>query len=58
VLEGDAEALATRLRTGEPSVLARIEDGRLVLDVRCIEDRDVAAVAAAVVAARSPLPGA
>jgi L-seryl-tRNA(Ser) seleniumtransferase len=58
VLDGDAEALATRLRTGEPSVLARIEDGRLVLDVRCIEDPDVAAVAAAVVAARSPLPGA
>ena len=58
VLEGDAEALATRLRTGEPSVLARIEDGRLVLDVRCIEDPDVAPLAAAVVAARAPLPGA
>jgi len=56
-LEGKAEAIATRLRTGEPSVLARIEDGRLVLDVRCIEDPDVAALAAAVVAARSMLPG-
>jgi L-seryl-tRNA(Ser) seleniumtransferase len=58
VLEGEAEALATRLRTGEPSVLARIEDGRLVLDVRCIEDPDVAPLAAAVVAAHSLLPGA
>jgi L-seryl-tRNA(Ser) seleniumtransferase len=58
VLEGDAEAVATRLRTGEPSVLARIEDGRLVLDVRCIEDPDVAPLAAAVVAARTSLPGA
>ena len=57
-LEGEAEAISTRLRTGEPSVLARIEDGRLVLDVRCIEDPDVAALAAAVVAARSLLPGA
>jgi L-seryl-tRNA(Ser) seleniumtransferase len=57
VLEGEAEALATRLRTGEPSVLARIEDGRLVLDVRCIADPDVSRLAAAVVAAREPLPG-
>ena len=58
VLEGEAEAFATRLRTDEPSVLARIEDRRLVLDVRCIEDPDVAPLAAAVVAARAPLPGA
>jgi L-seryl-tRNA(Ser) seleniumtransferase len=58
VLEGEAEVLATRLRIGEPSVLARIEEGRLVLDVRCIEDPDVAPLAAAVVAARAPLPGA
>ena len=58
VLEGEAEAFATRLRTGEPSVLVRIEDGRLVLDVRCIEDPDVAPLAAAVVAARTSLPGA
>jgi L-seryl-tRNA(Ser) seleniumtransferase len=58
VVDGDAEALATRLRTGEPSVLGRIEEGRLVLDVRCIDDPDVARLAAAVVAARSSLPGA
>ena len=58
VLEGEAEALATRLRTGEPSVLARIEEGRLVLDVRCIEDPEIPLLAAAVVAARTSLPGA
>jgi L-seryl-tRNA(Ser) seleniumtransferase len=57
VLEGDAEVMATRLRTGEPSVLARIEDGRLVLDVRCVADPDLARLAAAVVAAREALPG-
>jgi len=57
-VEGEAEAMAARLRTGEPSVLGRIEDGRLVLDVRCIEDRDLGRLAAAVVAAREPLPGA
>jgi L-seryl-tRNA(Ser) seleniumtransferase len=58
VVEGEAEALAARLRTGEPSVVGRIEDGRLLLDVRCIEDRDLGRLAAAVVAAREPLPGA
>ncbi|RPH70528.1 MAG: L-seryl-tRNA(Sec) selenium transferase [Myxococcaceae bacterium] len=58
VVDGDAEALATRLRTGEPSVLGRIEEGRLVLDVRCIDDPDVARLAEAVVAARASLPGA
>jgi L-seryl-tRNA(Ser) seleniumtransferase len=47
VVQGEAEALAARLRTGEPSVLGRIEDGRLVLDVRCIDDPDVGRVAAA-----------
>ena len=57
VLEGDAETLAARLRTGEPSVLGRIEDGRLVLDVRCIEDADLGRLSAAVAAAREPLPG-
>ena len=57
VLDGDAEFLATRLRTGEPSVLGRIEDGRLVLDVRCVEDPDLGRLSAAVVVAREPLPG-
>ena len=58
VVEGEAEALAASLRTGEPSVLGRIEDGRLVLDVRCIDDQDVGRVAAAVAAACASLPGA
>jgi L-seryl-tRNA(Ser) seleniumtransferase len=58
VVDGDAEALAARLRAGEPSVVGRIEEGRLVLDVRCIDDPDVGRLAAAVVAARALLPGA
>ena len=58
VLDGDAEALAGRLRAGEPSVVGRIEEGRLVLDVRCIDDPDLTRLAAAVVAARAVLPGA
>jgi len=57
VLEGDTEALATRLRRGEPSVVGRIKDGRLVLDVRCVEERDLVLLAAAVAAAREPVPG-
>jgi L-seryl-tRNA(Ser) seleniumtransferase len=32
---GDAE-LARRLRTGEPAVLARVRDSKLVLDVRTL----------------------
>jgi L-seryl-tRNA(Ser) seleniumtransferase len=57
-IDGEAEALAARLRTGDPSVLARIEDGRLVLDIRCIEEGDLVRLAAAVAAARGALPGA
>jgi L-seryl-tRNA(Ser) seleniumtransferase len=33
---GSPDAVAARLRTGEPPVIARIEDGRLVLDPRTI----------------------
>ncbi|MGZ6131572.1 MAG: L-seryl-tRNA(Sec) selenium transferase [Myxococcaceae bacterium] len=57
LVEGDAEGTAARLRTGEPAVLGRIEEGRLVLDVRCLEDRDLGRLAAAVATARERLPG-
>ena len=57
LVEGRAEEMASRLRSGEPAVLGRIEDGRLVLDVRCLEDGDLGRVGAAVAAARQPLPG-
>jgi L-seryl-tRNA(Ser) seleniumtransferase len=47
-----ADELAARLRAGEPPVLGRIEDGRLLLDPRTLTD-DEADAAAAVVARAS-----
>jgi L-seryl-tRNA(Ser) seleniumtransferase len=38
------------LRTGTPSVVARLEHGRCVLDLRCIADDDDTRLADAVVA--------
>jgi L-seryl-tRNA(Ser) seleniumtransferase len=43
----DAEATAARLRGGEPPVLARIQDGRVLLDPRTMADEEVEWVAAA-----------
>ena len=48
---GRADAVARRLRTGEPSVLARIDDGRVLLDPRTSPPARDADVAAAVRAA-------
>lgn len=31
------QALAARLRTGDPAIVGRIDDGRLILDLRCVE---------------------
>jgi L-seryl-tRNA(Ser) seleniumtransferase len=58
MVDGDAEVLTARLRTGEPAVLGRIEDGHLVLDVRCLEDPDLGRLAAAVATACECRPGA
>jgi L-seryl-tRNA(Ser) seleniumtransferase len=44
--------LAAALRVGDPSVIGRVEDGRLLLDARTLADDDVPAVADAVRAAR------
>ncbi|MGH2866869.1 MAG: L-seryl-tRNA(Sec) selenium transferase [Solirubrobacteraceae bacterium] len=61
-LEGPAVALsdqieptrlAARLRNGEPPVIARVHDGRLVLDPRTLTEDEVEVVAAAV---RGALP--
>ena len=42
---GDADALAARLRRGDPPVIARIEDDRVVLDPRTVlPDEDEAVV--------------
>ena len=55
---GDAEGLAARLRAGEPPVVGRIHEGRLLLDARTVlPDEDeglMGAVAAAVRAALAP----
>jgi L-seryl-tRNA(Ser) seleniumtransferase len=47
------EALAERLRVGEPAVVGVVRDGRLLLDVRAIAEAELEDVAAAVQAARS-----
>jgi L-seryl-tRNA(Ser) seleniumtransferase len=45
------EALARRLRTGEPAVLGRIQEGRLLLDARTVLPGEEGALIDAVVAA-------
>jgi L-seryl-tRNA(Ser) seleniumtransferase len=52
-LDGDAERWATALRAGEPAVVGRVREGRLLLDLRTVPDADVPALTAAVVAARA-----
>ena len=47
VLEGDAEALAARLRAANPPVAGRIERDRLLLDPRTLADDEIAFIAAA-----------
>jgi L-seryl-tRNA(Ser) seleniumtransferase len=42
-----ADALDARLRRGDPPVVARIADDRLLLDVRTLRDVDLPAVARA-----------
>jgi L-seryl-tRNA(Ser) seleniumtransferase len=46
-----AEALASKLREGEPPVVARISKGRLLLDPRTMSAEDARAAAARVIAA-------
>ncbi|GAA1908282.1 L-seryl-tRNA(Sec) selenium transferase [Lapillicoccus jejuensis] len=45
------EELAPALRTGDPVVVARVERGRTLLDLRCVPDADDERLVAAVVAA-------
>jgi L-seryl-tRNA(Ser) seleniumtransferase len=44
---GSPDATAARLRAGDPPVLARIQDGRVLLDPRTMADEEIAWVAAA-----------
>jgi L-seryl-tRNA(Ser) seleniumtransferase len=50
----DADAVAARLRAADPPVMARIEDGRVLLDPRTVLPGEDAAVVAAL---RAALPG-
>jgi L-seryl-tRNA(Ser) seleniumtransferase len=50
-----ADRLAGALRRGDPAVLGRIVDGRLLLDPRTMRDDEVPAVARAVRGAREVL---
>jgi L-seryl-tRNA(Ser) seleniumtransferase len=50
------EALAQRLRRGDPPVVGRIEDNRLLLDPRTVPSRDDATLVRAVKAAVEPHP--
>jgi L-seryl-tRNA(Ser) seleniumtransferase len=52
-VSGSPDALAARLRAADPPVVARIQDGRLLLDPRTLAEEDIDIVAAAVRAARS-----
>ncbi|HEU4722570.1 MAG TPA: L-seryl-tRNA(Sec) selenium transferase, partial [Gemmatimonadaceae bacterium] len=51
-LDGDAERWAARLRAGSPAVVGRIHEGRMQLDLRAVLERELPALARAVVAAR------
>jgi L-seryl-tRNA(Ser) seleniumtransferase len=46
-----ADALATSLRAGDPPVIARIREGRVLLDPRTLTDEEADLVATAVRAA-------
>lgn len=47
-----ADALGASLRTGDPPVVARVHEGRLLLDVMTLDDDDVVALPGLVAAAR------
>ncbi len=47
VPEGEADARAALLRRGEPAVVCRVQEGRLLLDVRAVGDAEVEDLAGA-----------
>ncbi|HEY3458814.1 MAG TPA: L-seryl-tRNA(Sec) selenium transferase [Bryobacteraceae bacterium] len=51
-----APAFEQRLRTGACPVVSRMENGKIVLDMRTVEDHEVDALIAAVKAARQSVP--
>ena len=50
--QAGADALAAALRGGDPPLVGRIQDGRLLLDPRTLDDAEAEAAAEAVRAAR------
>jgi len=50
-LSGDPESLERSLRGGDPAVIGRIAEGRLLLDLRSVPEKDDRRVVAAVIAA-------
>lgn len=50
-LPGAPDPIATALRTGTPAVVARVEDGACLVDLRCIEPADDARLAGAITSA-------
>jgi L-seryl-tRNA(Ser) seleniumtransferase len=50
-VDGDADGLAAALRTGEPAVVCRVQDGRLLFDLRAVGDAELGGLAAAALAA-------
>jgi L-seryl-tRNA(Ser) seleniumtransferase len=48
---GEAEAAAAALRLGSPAVVARVQDDRVLLDLRAVADHELEDLAAAVAAA-------
>jgi L-seryl-tRNA(Ser) seleniumtransferase len=53
-LAGGPDRLLAALRAGDPAVIGRIEDGRVVLDLRTVEPAADDALAAAIAAAAMP----
>jgi L-seryl-tRNA(Ser) seleniumtransferase len=59
VLEGGgfaADAIAQRLRDGDPPVVGRIQEGRVLLDLRAIEEEEEEAFTEAAACALGPEP--
>ena len=54
----DLEGLAARLRSGTPAVVARIADGRLVVDLRSVDPEEDELLAEALLRARGESGGA
>ena len=48
---GDASALAASLRAGEPAVVCRVQDGKLLFDLRAVDGSELEELAGAVLAA-------